>query len=254
MPELTPEITLYILAAVTLAGLVHGTLGLGFPLTATPLLALVMEIQSAILITLLPNIAVNILSIADGGGWRHSINRYWPLALYAVAGTALGTAVLLHADPAPMKLLLALLILLYLNLERIGRLDLRWITARPRLAMLLFGLSAGFAAGTANVMVPILVIFTLEAGLAAGAMVQLFNLCFLVGKSTQLGMFTLAGVLPGAMPPLVLPVLAAAVAALLIGMAIRRRIAGDSYRRLLRRVLLVMALPLGLQFLLAVAA
>ncbi|MEW8014070.1 MAG: sulfite exporter TauE/SafE family protein [Candidatus Sedimenticola endophacoides] len=164
MPELTPELTLYILAAVTLAGLVHGTLGLGFPLTATPLLALVMEMQSAILITLLPNIAVNILSIADGGGWRHSINRYWPLALYAVAGTALGTAVLLHADPAPMKLLLALLILLYLNLERIGRLDLRWITARPRLAMLLFGLSAGFAAGTANVMVPILVIFTLDPG------------------------------------------------------------------------------------------
>ena len=41
-------------AIMLLAGLIHGTLGLGFPLVATPLLALFTDVRTAILITLLP--------------------------------------------------------------------------------------------------------------------------------------------------------------------------------------------------------
>ena len=47
------------------AGLVHGTLGLGFPMVATPMLATMMDVRSAILVTLLPTMAVNIASIAN---------------------------------------------------------------------------------------------------------------------------------------------------------------------------------------------
>ena len=42
------------------AGLVHGTLGMGFPLVATPLLSLMLDVRTAILLTLLPTAAVNV--------------------------------------------------------------------------------------------------------------------------------------------------------------------------------------------------
>ena len=53
--ESTSALPLIVVAAITLfAGAVHGTLGLGFPMTATPLRALLVDVRSAILITLLP--------------------------------------------------------------------------------------------------------------------------------------------------------------------------------------------------------
>ena len=51
------------------AGLVHGTLGLGFQMMATPLLAMITDVRSAVLITLIPTMAVNIVSILKGEGW-----------------------------------------------------------------------------------------------------------------------------------------------------------------------------------------
>ena len=61
--------------------------------------------------------------------------------------------------------------------------------------MLCFGLAAGIAAGSTNVMVPILIIYALELGLGATAMVQVFNMCFLAGKVAQMVMFAAAGLI-----------------------------------------------------------
>ena len=54
---------------------------------------------------------------------------------------------------------------------------------------------ARLAAGTTNVMVPILIIYTLEMRLERTAMVQVFNLTFLGGKLAQIGVFGAAGLL-----------------------------------------------------------
>lgn len=44
---------------VLFAGIVHGTLGFGFPMMATPLFALFLDLKKAVLFTLFPTIAVN---------------------------------------------------------------------------------------------------------------------------------------------------------------------------------------------------
>ncbi len=235
-------------AIIALAGFVHGTLGLGFPLVATPLLALIVDVRSAILITLLPTVAVNVASIVRGGRWGESIGRFWPLAAFAVLGSALGTRVLIVADPAPFKLLLAALILVYLTGGRAHRLKLRAVTRHRRLSMLVFGLAAGFAAGTTNVMVPILIIYTLELGLARTAMVQVFNMCFLAGKVSQLGVFAGSGVLSVDVVVGTLPLAGVAVAALLVGIVLRKRIPTALYRRIVRRVLALLAVVLVAQY------
>jgi len=127
-----PYATLLVFVVIILvAGFVHGTLGLGFPLVATPLLALWVDVQTAILVTLLPTVAVNIISLLRGGNWHESIGRYWPLAAYAVLGSVAGTYILIVNDPHPFKLVLAGLIFMYLAAGRIGA-AVDYLDARTR--------------------------------------------------------------------------------------------------------------------------
>lgn len=235
-------------AIIFLAGLIHGTLGLGFPLVATPLLALFTDVRTAILITLLPTASVNVVSILKGGRWSESIGRFWPLALFAVLGSIAGTRLLVASDPAPFKLLLAALVLLYLSASRIKAFRMRWASEHLVLSMVVFGVIAGVAAGTTNVMVPILIIYTLELGLERTAMVQVFNLCFLAGKLTQIAVFAHAGMLTGSLLLSTSPLALVAVAALLGGMMLAHRIPTEIYRNVVRRVLLLLALLLVVQF------
>lgn len=231
-----------------IGGLVHGTLGLGFPLVTTPLLALHFDVRTAILITLLPTVTVNCASILRGGRWGDSIGTFWPLAVFAVFGSAVGAYVLTRSDPAPFKLLLASLIVLYLLTHWLGTLKLHWAHSHLSLSMVIFGLIAGFAAGTTNVMVPILIIYTLELGLGRTAMVQVFNLCFLGGKLAQIGVFGAAGLLGTGLLLATLPLAVIGLLTLLTGMSIRDRIPSESYRRIVRAVLLVLAILLIAQY------
>ncbi len=227
---------------ILLAGMVHGTFGLGFPMVATPLIALYTDVRTAVLLTLLPTMAVNISLLFQGSGAREVVLRYWPLLPYVLTGTLLGTLLLLVLDPRPFLLLLAAAILLYLNQARLQMLDFGWIGRHPRLAYACFGLTAGIMAGTVNVMVPILIIFTLEMKLAIQSMIHLFNVNFLAGKVTQTIVFistpqvSLGGLLYSA-----IWLVPAALSGLLAGRWLNRRISEQRYRWILRGILWAMA-------------
>jgi hypothetical protein len=256
MPDLTIDTLsvgwLAVFALVMVfGGLVHGTLGLGFPVVTTPLLSLVLDVRSAILITLLPTVCVNLVSIARGGRWEESIGRFWPLAGYALIGSLAGAQLLVISDPRPFKLVLALLVLLYLLVSGATALHMPWPRTHFQLSMLGFGLVAGISAGTTNVMVPILIIYMLELEVSRRATVQVFNLCFLAGKLSQIAVFAVAGLLGGRLLMVTAPLAAAAIAALLVGMAVRDRIPAVTYRRIIRLLLAAFAALLIAQFALA---
>ncbi len=238
-------------AILGLAGFIHGVFGIGFPMMATPLLAMFMDVQSAVLITLFPTIAVNMMSIYKGGEWGSSIGRFWPLAIFTAIGGMLGANLLVLFDPSPFRLLLAAIILLYLALPWMGRLRMDWVASYMFLSMLGFGLIAGVFGGSVNVMVPILMIFAMELGLARTAMIQTFNLCFLSAKATQVGVFYLAGLIATDLILVAGPGLVLAVVALRAGAAIHDRIDSALYQNILKKLLLLMACILVVQYLLA---
>jgi len=239
-------------ATVAFAGLVHGTLGLGFPLVATPIIALVLDVRTAILLTLLPTAAVNVASIVHGGDWRATASRYWPLVAAGALGAIAGTRVLTVVDPEPFRLLLAALIVVYLLVSGRQRPGAAWVGAAPLAAMVVFGLGAGFSGGTTNVMVTVLIVYALEAGLARDESVRVFNLCFLAGKVSQIATFAAAGVLGMALLASTAPLALVAVAALLAGTRLRNRVPAETYRRVLRVLLWLLAATLAAQFALAV--
>lgn len=249
MDSIQPDLMLTIapLLIAALGGLVHGTLGIGFPMLATPLLALFMDVRSAVLLILIPTMAMNIASILHGGRWGDSIGRHWPLAIFAVVGAVLGTRLLIQTDPAPYKLVMAAVLLLYLNVNRFG-FRIAWVRQHRWAAFAVFGLIGGLLAGTVNAMVPALIIYALELGLRPTTMVQVFNFCFLAGKVSQAATFGASGLFTRSVTIQSLPLTAVALLMLAIGMALRSRIPEATYSHWLRRALFVIALMLVVQY------
>ncbi len=235
-----------IVGAILFSGLVHGTLGLGFPMVATPMLAAMMDVRSAILVTLLPTMAVNVMSIATSRQALETARQFHPLVIFALLGSIGGAAVLAWTDPAPFRLLLAGLILLYLwDGIRISK---SWLEARPLIAMAGFGLVAGFSAGTTNVMVAILLIYFLSLETPRARLVAALNSCFLVGKISQFAVLAVAGLVGSRLLLETAPLALAAVAALLLGQRVQARIDVGTYQRILRHLLVILAIVLLLQF------
>lgn len=239
-------VLLAVVLVILFSGLVHGTLGLGFPMVATPVLATMMDVRSAILVTLLPTMAVNIASIATSEDLRSSGKKFAPLVAFALLGSILGSSILAQADPAPFRILLAGLILLYLwNGLRIPR---SWLKDNALISMAIFGILAGVAGGTTNVMVAVLIIYFLSLETPRASMVPALNACFLVGKAAQIAVLAFAGFVGIGLIVETTPLAIAAVAALMLGRRLQSRIEIATYQKILRKLLLLLAIILLLQF------
>lgn len=241
-------ILLLVVSAMLFAGLVHGTLGLGFPMVATPILAISFDVRTAILITLLPTVAVNLVSIWNSRESLQQAQPFLPLTGFTLLGSIAGAWILASVDPDPFRLVLAGLILLYLWTNLVSGLSLRCISSHLFPAMLVFGLIAGLSGGTTNVMVAILIIFFLSLQTPREIMVPALNSCFLVGKLSQIAVLSLAGLAGMNLMIETLPLAIAAVTALLFGQTLRNKIALDVYRRILQLLLAIMASVLIVQF------
>ncbi len=241
-------------AVIVLASIVHGTLGLGFPLVATPLLSIFVDVRTAILITLLPTIVINVISISVGGNWSESIGKFWPLAFWALVGGIAGSYILILNDPAVFKLLLALLVFLYLGVKRVKGIDLGGLTKSPVLSKFSFGIVAGLSAGTTNVMVPILIIYSLELGWHRTLMVQVFNMTFLSGKVAQVGVFSSEGIISPYLIGMTLPLAVIAGGMLIWVQRIGDSIPAEFYRKIIEIVLLLLGIILFVQFFMEIQA
>lgn len=235
-------------AAIAFAGLVHGTLGLGFPLVATPLVSLVTGIKTAVILVVPPTLAVIVAAIVAGGPFLATVREWWRMPAWAFIGAYAGTQLFIVIDPAPLTLLLALAILIYLGLDWIGRGESQLIRRHRHKAGTLFGFLGGLFDGSVNIAAPPLLIYFLSLGLAPAALVKALNLCFFTGKATQLSTLIAAGDVPDAIWLSSVPLCLVGVLTSLAGTRIRNRVAAQTYRRWLKYALVVMVFVLLGQF------
>ena len=238
---LTPMLVAWIVVVAALSGVVQGALGLGFPTLATPLIALVTDIRTAVIIVLLPCLATIVTGLARSGFLRETLREYWMMPFYMLAGAAAGTRIFIAFPEFPYALLLAALIVIYLNLERIGRSEWTLVRRHKGAFGALFGLAAGLSEGTANVAAPALVVYYLAIGVQPTLLAQALNICFLAGKSTQFVTLASAGGVGATQWLMTLPLAAVAAAGTVYGIRIRNRIDAATYRRWLRGALWVIA-------------
>jgi uncharacterized membrane protein YfcA len=236
------------LCVMLLAGLAQGMLGFGFPFIATPLIAMVSDMRTAIVAVLLPTLATVLVALLASGSPRATLARFWMMPLYMIVGAAAGTSLFVAAPGFPYALLLALLTLLYLNLDRLGLGESPVVRRHERGFGVLAGLTAGVFEGTANVAGPALIIFYLSLGLGPLTFVQALNICFLIGKSTQFTVMTTYGGVAAAEWLATVPLTAVAVVGSYAGVRLRDRVDALTYRIWVKRSLLVIALVLVAQY------
>lgn len=245
--SLPPILVAWCCVVFLLAGVIQGAIGFGFPFIATPLIAMSTNIRTAVVLVLLPTLATTVLNMAKSGPMWPVLARFWMMPLFSLIGSVAGTWLFVAVPQLPYSLLLALLTLGYLNLDRVARGD--WPRIRRHEAPIgpLAGFCAGVFEGTVNVGAPPLIIFYLALGLPAAALVQALNICFLVGKTTQLTVLAAKGGVAAADWLATLPFALVGAGAFLIGFRIRNRLDADAFRAWVKRALLVIALALLVQ-------
>lgn len=215
-----------------LAAFVHGAFGFGFPLLSTPLLVFAFDLRTAVLLTLVPTVSINLISILSEHHWRAALRGHWPIPAFTIVGSFLGTQVLLGVDPEPFRFLLAAVLIAYLISDHLHRSER--VIEVPKWGMALFGLLLGLLAGVVNIFSPLVVAYALYTRMPTVLMVAIFNLSFITSKSGQIIGFLSQGAFALDVVGLAVLALPLILAALWLGIRVRKRVDMQTYRGMLR--------------------
>ena len=244
--ELSIEFLIVFSIIIFFSSLVHGSIGFGFPMIATPLLAMVTDMKTAILYIAIPTLLINLISIYSEGNFLQAVKKFYPLALIGMIGSAIGTQILIYSSSELFKLLLAFSIFLYLFIQKF-KIQMHWIREKKIISMVVFGLFAGIIGGLTNVMASILIIYSLESKHTKKEVIQSTNLCFLFGKIIQIVLFTLHGSFNQELLTISFSSLVVVLFAMFIGLKVKDKIPQESYKKVVKIVLFLIACVLVFQ-------
>ena len=241
---------LLMLAIALASGFVHGFVGIGFPLIATPLFALMFSFQRAVPMLVLPTlvlVACTFVAFGKAISPREAFRRYWPLLPMSPIGILIGTQLLFAVDQDLLMITLAGIMGLYLYLDWRGRTRVDLMHRHPTAFAFPFGLAAGICEGAVNVSGPMLLIYFLLLDLPAGAIIAAMNYLFLLGKVVQTGALGARGAFDPGVLQAALPLALAGAATFFSGVRLRSRFEPSRYRGWLKATLAFMALLLILR-------
>ncbi|MFQ5658379.1 MAG: sulfite exporter TauE/SafE family protein [Candidatus Methylomirabilales bacterium] len=223
--------------AIFVAALNKGTFGMGFPLIATPLIALLSEVPTAVVLTLIPNICMDLYQSFSRPWQREDIRRVVPLILPGVAGILVGTKLLATLPGSTLRLCLGLMILAFTASQL-----LPWNPTLPRSNQTLWSTAAGAVIGVmgglTNVFSPVVILFY-AMGLDKATFVQSLGAAFLAFKLAQVAATYHFELWTGTLAMLSLPLAVIALLGYWCGRRIQLRLPETTFRR---AVLVVLSL------------
>lgn len=215
--------------AIFVASFLKGTLAIGFPLVATPLIALLSDVPTAVVITLVPNISMDIFQSFSRPWRREDIHRLLPLILAGVAGIQVGTKLLVTLSGPTLGLWLGLVVLAF----AVSQL-LPWKLSVPRSNLTLWsatvGAVSGVVGGMTNVFTPVVILFY-AVGMDKATFVQSVGATFLVFKMTQVVTTYHFALWTPALATLALPLTGIALLGFWCGRHIHTRLPERAFRR-----------------------
>jgi uncharacterized membrane protein YfcA len=165
--------------AFLLAGCVKGVIGLGLPLTAVAILGVVLELREAIPLLVIPVLVTNAWQVLQGGRLAELFRRFWSMNLLLAVGTWLGTVILFRVDPAPLAVLLGVVICAY-TLINFFAIRLRVRDGTERFWSPVVGFVSGVLTGTTGSVGAPVAIYLQALRLDKDAFVQAVALSFLI--------------------------------------------------------------------------
>jgi uncharacterized membrane protein YfcA len=171
--------------ALLFAAYVKGASGMGFPLIATPTVALLLDIRTAITILIIPNIVMDVTQVFRGGFPVVVLRRFGWFASATIIGVFLGTKVLVTLPLWVLNLCLGLMVLIFV-LSNWLRFE---FTISPQLEKMLTlpaGLISGFLNGMTNAAGPALAIYLYHLKLPKIEFIKSIAAIFIITKLSQL--------------------------------------------------------------------
>ena len=222
------------------ASLVHGSIGFGFGMIATPLVAMYSDMQTTITYMLLPTMMANIISILSEGKFFEALKNFWFIILLMVIGSALGTILLVYTNSEIFKILLAIIIFIYL-LQSVINIKAAFISKYPRSSTYGLGIFGGMLSGLTNIVAPLMIMYTLELKYSRKDSIQLSNLCFLFTKIGQIGVFLYYGAFGINALEVSLVGVLTVIFGMFLGIKIKSKIDTKLYTKILKVLLFIIA-------------
>ena len=178
---------IYILigVALLLASFVKGATGLGFPLIATPTIALLLDIRTAITILILPNLLMDITQVFRDGFPYATLSRFRSMIALTVIGVFLGTMVLVRTPLWVLNLCLGIMVVVFVA-GNLLKLDFTISSDAEKSLSPIFGFVSGFLNGLTNAAGPTLAIYFYSLKLEKRFFVKSVATIFCITKIAQL--------------------------------------------------------------------
>ena len=135
--------------ALLLAAFVKGATGLGFPLIATPTIALLLDIRTAVTVLILPNLFMDSAQVIRDGLPYEIFRRFKALIAPTIVGVFLGTLVLVKTPLWILNLFLGVMVLIFV-ISNLLKLDFTVSPQQEKFLSPLFGFLSGFLNGVTN--------------------------------------------------------------------------------------------------------
>jgi len=225
------------------AGVIKGTLGIGFPTAAVSLLAQFTDAKTAIVVVIMPMLITNLWQVFRSRRFMSVLLQYWRL-IVAMSGFIIVFALLASAVPVDyLAIVLGIIVVIFAANSLFGRvfkLPAQW----DHPAQWVAGCSAGMMGGLVSVWAPPILIYLGSRRLPKEEFVATIGTVLLLGSSFLLIGFWQSGALSNSLFVVSCLLVPPAIAGFSVGELIRRRLSAQRFERLLLWFFLVMGLNL----------
>lgn len=230
-------------AGLFAGGFSKGAIGLGLPPIATPIVAMVTDVPTAVGLMAVPIVISNGWQAVSGGLLVASARRFRMVLIAIPPGVIIGGTILSLGDPELLFGLLGVIVAAFAALSLL-RPGLRLPEGMESRLSVPVGLAAGLLGGLSSLFAPVLAAFMLSLRLKPDEFVSGLGLMFFTGGVTLalvtagFGTLSIHGWLTALLA--IVPVLLGQIA----GQALRPHINPDIFRRIVLGVLLLIGLNL----------
>jgi hypothetical protein len=216
--------------AVALAAFVKGAIGFGFPTLGTPLLALIVDVKTAFLVLIVPNIVMDGIQLVRAGAPAATARRLASLVAFGAAGMVLGTHLLASLASSTVMLILGAFILAFVALS-VTRLSPRVPPRWEPWASPVVGFVAGVVGGVTNVPGTPLVLYFYALGLGKREFVSAVAFSFVLYKLVQLGAVSWYGLMSWSLMGWSVVLTGAALGGFAVGLRVQDRLEPQTFNR-----------------------
>ena len=228
---------------IVLGGVLKGATGAGAPVIGVPMLALAFDVPTAVVVFSIPNLISNIWQV-----WAYRAHRLppsftWVFALAGLAGTIVGTFLLVGLPPRALTFIIATVVFGYVAFRLLHPTWQLGLAAATKSAAPV-GAVAGVLQGAIGISAPVSISFLSAMRLERPVFIATVAAFFVAMAAAQIPMVIGFGLMTPELALVGLGTLALIFAAMPLGSALGRRLPKKAFDWLMLTVLTVIAIRL----------